>query len=67
MRQIKNINYAVCINAKVGYCEVTWTQSQAYGDYSFTVSDDGDIPTNQLKSSEYQLKSSKYSKLVEEQ
>jgi len=50
MRQIQNMNYAVCINAKVGYCEVSWTQSEAYGDFSFTVSGNGNVPRDQLKS-----------------
>jgi len=26
-RQIRNLNYGICISSKVGYCDVTWTQS----------------------------------------
>jgi len=40
----------VCINAKVGYCDVTWTQSSVHGKYSFTVGGDAGIPTAELKS-----------------
>ncbi|XP_018016009.1 uncharacterized protein LOC108672786 isoform X3 [Hyalella azteca] len=50
MRQIQNLNYGVCINAKVGYCDLTWTQSKAHGAYSFTMSGDGSVPASELKS-----------------
>ncbi|KAF2347933.1 CUB domain [Trinorchestia longiramus] len=50
MRQIQSLNYGVCINAKVGYCDVTWTQSKAHGAYSFTMSGDASVPSDQLKS-----------------
>lgn len=44
------MNYGVCINAKVGYCDVTWTQSKAHGAYSFTMSGDANVPATELKS-----------------
>lgn len=50
MQQIQNLNYGVCINAKVGYCDVTWTQSKAHGKYSFTMSGDANVQPSELKS-----------------
>jgi len=38
-RQIRKLNYGICISSKVGYCDVTWTQSTS-SDRSFSVSGD---------------------------
>ncbi|XP_018013364.1 uncharacterized protein LOC108670405 [Hyalella azteca] len=38
--QLQNQNYGVCINSKVGYCELTWTASNEGFGYSFTVTGD---------------------------
>jgi len=50
MRQIQKLNYGICINSKVGYCELTWTQSKSDGEYAFTLSGDASLPAEQLTS-----------------
>merc|ERR1712002_513824 len=42
--QIGNTQYGICIEDKVGYCDLTWTASEAQGDDAFTISNDsGDV------------------------
>jgi len=49
-QQIRNLNYGICIASKVGYCDVTWTQSIDSA-RSFSVSG------NALRSSNYSSRS----------
>jgi len=43
-RQIRNMNYGICVSSKVGYCDVTWTQS-TNSDRSFSMSGDANNDT----------------------
>merc|ERR1719369_1343629 len=51
-RQIRNLNYGICISSKVGYCDVTWTQS-TISERSFSMSGDArsDVSDNSLTAS----------------
>jgi len=49
--QIQELNYGICINSKVGYCDLTWTQSKGN---RFSVSGDAtaeDVDGTPLKTS----------------
>ncbi|XP_018016005.1 uncharacterized protein LOC108672785 [Hyalella azteca] len=47
--ELQNMNYGVCINSKVGYCDVTWNQNPR-SDFTFTISGDASVPSEQFTS-----------------
>jgi len=44
--QIANTDYGICIQPKVGYCDLTWTTSEAHGNDAFSTSGDSSDSNN---------------------